>query len=654
MRRRGELQRLLTNPALLLGMVCVAGLLVMGVFGLALAPHDPNAGSSLIITEVPGGNDVIRVPPTYPDDDHLFGTDRLGRDQWSRVLAGARLTLTVVLAATVTRLAVGFALGLATGWYGGALAQAVRVIAAGVTAVPQLLLAIMLVLFTRPLGVAGFILSLALVGWPEIVEFTRSEVGRVRGQPFMEAARAVGARDRRLVTSHLVTALAPQLMTVAALEAGAVLLLLAELGIVGIFLAGATFLVGEFNESLFPHARTAEWGQMLGSVQFYAFHEQLATLIPAAFVLLASASFALLADGLAAASDPFGAQRVRPKTFGVLSKAMAGALCLSAVGFVGFNVNPAVLTLEEGRELAARTAETTWPGSEFVAGVARYAAAAHGVERPEKLTYYYRNAENEVLRISFIKADRLAVEVREYESEDEIDFSGLKPIPAGSISHDGVLLRAEQSGGANYRRNQASYLVRVILSWPRDRDAAVYSVTYGPQGGSQVNPFRVCCFDARTGAAVDSRIGPRVVAPWPPTGCDVTPAVFREIARFSNYYVDGASLSIGTQSNLYYQGDNFLQLLGGPGTPKLETATNAADPSAQAEIVGAQPTNSALGAALSFAHLQLPVPGCWKLKISVGSAAMEYTVYAYPWECRPQSAQLPRIPGITPLPCVRP
>ena len=655
MRVRGDLRRLLTNPALVVGLLCVLVLLAMGVFGLALAPKDPNAGASLIITEVPGGNDLIRVPPTYPDDEHWFGTDQLGRDQWSRVLAGARLTLTIVLAATLTRLILGFMLGLTTGWYGGPLAQVVRIIAAGVTAIPQLLLAIMLVLVTRPLGVAGFVLSLALVGWPEIVEFVRSEVGRVRGQPFMEAARAVGARDRRLITGHLATALAPQLITVAALEAGAVLLLLAELGLVGIFLGGATFLSGEFNEALFPRARAPEWGQMLGTVQFYAFHEQLATLIPALFVVLASAAFALLADGLQATSDPFSTRRILPKTFGVLSKVMAGALCLSAVAFVGFNVNPAALTMEEGRVLAAETAEKTWPGSEFVAGVARYSASAHGVERPEKLTYYYRNAENEVLRISFVDADRLAVEVRQYESEDQIDFTTLKGLPAGLISYETPLTRAEQSGGLSYIRSRPNYLVRVTLSWPRDRDAPLYAVTYGSTSGAQINPLRICCFDAKTGVNMDSVVAPRINALWPvPTDCHVSGSVFRQIERFQGFFVDGPALSVGTaQSHLYYQGDNFIQLVGGEGTARLEGAANKEDTSARAEVVNAQPTSTAGVVALSFATLRLPVPGCWNVKISVGGAALEYTLYAYPWECRPQHAQFPPLPGVTPLPCRR-
>jgi peptide/nickel transport system permease protein len=654
-RTHGEVRRLLGNPGLVIGLLSVLALLFMGVFGLALAPSDPNAGASLIITEVPGGNDLIRFPPTYPDADHLFGTDQLGRDQWSRVLGGARLTLTIVLAATLVRLGLGFVIGLLTGWYGGPLAQVVRIIAAGVTAIPQLLLVIMLVLVTRPLGTAGFILSLALVGWPEIVEFVRTEVGRVRGQPFIEAARAVGSRDRRLVRGHLATALAPQLITVAALETGAVLLLLAELGVVGIFLGGATFLTGEFGESLFPKARAPEWGQMLGTIQFYAFHEQLATLIPALFVVLASAAFVLLADGLLAASDPFGTHRVLPKTFAALSRAMAGALCLSAVAFLGYNVNPMPLTMEEGRVLAAATAEKTWPGSEFVAGVARYAASAHGVERPEKLTYYYRSAEGEVLRISFVDADRLKVEVRQYESEDEIDFTTVKALPAGPISYEAPLSRAEQSGGINYIRSRPNYLVRVALTWPSDRDAPLYAVNYGSASGAQVNPLRICCFDAKTGATVDSGVAPRVDVMWPvPQDCHVSGAVFRQVERSYGFFVDGTALSIGTnQAPTYYQGDNFLRLVGGQGTARLERAANTDDTSARAEIANVQPTGTGV-LAVSFATLRLPVPGCWNLTIAVGGAALEYTVYAYPWDCRPQRGQFPPLPGITPLPCSPP
>jgi hypothetical protein len=126
------------------------------------------------------------------------------------------------------------------------------------------------------------------------------------------------------------------------------------------------------------------------------------------------------------------------------------------------------------------------------------------IDRPQRLTYYYRNDSNEVLRISFMNADRLAVEVRKYESEDEIDFTTLKALPANLISYDAPLREAEQNGGFAYRQRLSSYLVRVILTWPSDREAPVYGVVYGPISGSQINAFRVCCFDAKTGEAVDS------------------------------------------------------------------------------------------------------------------------------------------------------
>ena len=192
MSARHELRHLIGNPALMIGLIGTLALLAIGVFGGVVAPYDPNANTSMIVKHLPDGTISFKVPPTLPDSEHLFGTDALGRDQWSRVLTGAWLSLSVVVVAAVARLGIGLSLGVTSGWYGGAFAAIVRVVAAGVTAVPQLLLAIMLVLVTRPLGVVGFIASLALVGWPEISEYIRAEVLRAKAQPFMEAARSIG------------------------------------------------------------------------------------------------------------------------------------------------------------------------------------------------------------------------------------------------------------------------------------------------------------------------------------------------------------------------------------------------------------------------------------------------------------------------------
>jgi ABC-type dipeptide/oligopeptide/nickel transport system permease subunit len=650
---RHELRRLLANPALLIGLTGTIALLAMGVFGGLVAPYDPSANQSSIRTVLPDGRPTLAFPPTLPDMQHWFGTDPIGRDQWSRILAGAWITLTVVIGAALTRLGIGFSLGLASGWYGGPLVRIVGVIASGIAAIPQLLLAIMLVLVTRPLGVAGFIASLALVGWPEIGEFVRTEVIRAKRQPFIEAARSVGVPGRQLVTGHLLATVGPQLLTVAALETGAVLLLLAELGLIGLFLAGATFLVDDSGPVGPFRGRAAEWGQMLGGIQFYAITAELPTLIPALFVVLASAIFALLADGLRAASDPFSPRRVLPGTFGVLTKVLVGALCFSAVGFVGVNVRPGAMSMDEGRAVAAKTAETIWPGSEFVAGVARFSSAAHGIDRPERLTYYFRNDSNEILRISFQDADRLAAEVRKYESEDEIDFTGLSALPAGLSSYNTPLARAEQTGGADRRRILRSYTVRVIVSWPKDRDEPVYAVRYDGDSGSQQG-VPVCCFDAKTGALVDSVIAPRLNPPWPaPAECPVPRTVFRQIDRVQGYFIDGPGLSIGGPFNLNYQGDNFLYILGGQGLPRLESAITTDDTSGRADLVNPQPTVILSGQLTSFGTLRLSVPGCWKIRISVGTVASEITLYAYPWDCRPQHEQFAPVPGVIPRPCVK-
>lgn len=493
---RQEGTRIVTNPALAVGVILVAGLIAIGALGPALAPYDPNVGVNIVWEDVPGGAQVPAVPPTLPDAHHVLGTDPLGRDQWSRILAGAWLTLAVVLASTIFRFGIGVTLGVASGWYGGALARLLGVIARGVASLPQLLLAILLVLVMRPLGAIGFIAALALVGWPEIAEFVASASRRAKAEPFIEAARSLGVSERRLVTTHLLSTLAPRLLTLGALEMGAVLLLLAELGVVGLFVAGATFLVGDFGPIGPLKGRVPEWGQMLGAIQFYAISEQLSTVLPAVFIVLAATAFTLLADGLRSASDPFGAYRLRPTTFSVLAKVLAGALCFSALGFIGVDVRPGILTMEDGRAISATVANASWPGSVLVAAVARYVSPTD-FAHPQRLTYYYRNSQNEVLRITFVNAQRLATEVRPYETEDEIEFAPLRALPEGLSSYQAPATFSNDQGGGELRANLGASLVRAILTWPPERATPAYIVTIGQPRLLTLSRF--CCFNALTG-----------------------------------------------------------------------------------------------------------------------------------------------------------
>jgi len=106
--------------------------------------------------------------------------------------------------------------------------------------------------------------------------------------------------------------------------------------------------------------------------------------------------------------------------------------------------------------------------------------------------------------------------------------------------------------------------------------------------------------------------------------------------------------------NLIYQGDTFLQLVGGVGTPRLEAALNRDDVFARAQFVDAQPSVTAGAESVALATLRLPKPGCWSVRISVGTATLEYTLYAYPWGCHPHHEELPALPDVPPLPCAKP
>jgi hypothetical protein len=132
-----------------------------------------------------------------------------------------------------------------------------------------------------------------------------------------------------------------------------------------------------------------------------------------------------------------------------------------------------------------------------VAIVARYVSPTHGFERPDRLTYYYRNERNEVLRITYINAERLAAEVRPYETEDELDFARLQPLPAGLSSYEQPATIANGDGGGELRANLGASILRVIATWPTDRAAPTYAVTIGQRRELMLR--RYCCIDAATG-----------------------------------------------------------------------------------------------------------------------------------------------------------
>lgn len=484
---RHDVVRLLTNLPFILGSLGIAAIGFVALFGSQIAPSDPQAQHVVLFY----GEGKFAAPPTPPDEHNLLGTDPLGRDQLSRLLWGARLTLTAVLVGLVGRGLIGITLGVIGGWSPGSwIDRLIGYVTNAVGGLPQLMLALLVVIALQEHGATGFLVALALVGWPELSQFVRAEVMRIAAATHVGAARALGATGSRIVRTHVLRDLSPQLLGLLALEAGSVLLLLAELGFIGFFISGGTFYLGADNTPILPvRDRAPEWGSMLAGARHYTFRDQYVAFIPGVVVIAAVLAFNLFAEGLRAAADPFGAHRVSPRVLGGVARTFAAGALISAVAFGYVAASSGSLSFDEGLRRAEEAAERVLPGSELIAGVVRFESGEHALAQPAKLNYYFRDERGRTARVGFIDADGNAMEVKLADDEDDLPLEAYAPMAAGSwrATWEQALTAAEDLGGQRFRDNARDYVVTVILA--RDADAAEprYRVRYAhPLGGGGI------------------------------------------------------------------------------------------------------------------------------------------------------------------------
>ena len=262
----------------------VAGGVLLAVFTAAallapvLAPHDP-------LAVVDPGTPVALQPPSAR---HPLGTDALGRDVLARVLFGGRVSLAVGVGVEVVVAALGGVVGLLAGYYGGLLDAALMRLTDVVMAFPTLILAISLVaVFERP-GLATVFVVLILLGWTTIARVVRGTALTLKGREFVQAARALGARDRTILFRHILpNSLGP-------------LLVAATLGVGGNMVAeaGLSFL------GLGSQPPTISWGAMLADGQSDLLTAPWAAVFPGLALLLAVLGVNLLGDGLRDVLDP--------------------------------------------------------------------------------------------------------------------------------------------------------------------------------------------------------------------------------------------------------------------------------------------------------------------------------------------------------------
>jgi peptide/nickel transport system permease protein len=257
------------------GMIMVAVFVVMALFAPWLAPHDPSS---------------IDLPSRLqsPSPGHWFGTDELGRDILSRVVYGARISMLVGTSVVAGSLLLGLILGSIAGYYGGYIDKFFSVILMNAfLSFPGILLAIAFVAFLGP-GIFNLILALCIGGWVGYARLVRAQVLAVKEKEFVEAARALGASDWRIVTRHILPNIIQPVIVQAAI------------GMAGAVLAEATmsFL------GLGVPPPTASWGSMLNDSRAHLFDAPHLVLFPAAAVMLAVLSFNFIGDALRDYMDP--------------------------------------------------------------------------------------------------------------------------------------------------------------------------------------------------------------------------------------------------------------------------------------------------------------------------------------------------------------
>lgn len=251
---------------IVIAIICI--IIASAVFAPFLTSYDPN-GIDL---------DSIKEAPSWR---HIFGTDTKGRDIFSRVLYGGRISLSVSFIAALVSMGLGIFLGLTSGYAGGKIDSAIVSLIDLVLSFPSLLLAIGISVVLPP-GIYTVMIAIAAVGWASFARLIRGYVVTLRGLPYIEAAKAVGCSHWRIIFLHLLPQCIPVSIIVIGLKLGGYIITEASLSFLG----------------LGPQPPAPSWGGMVSAGRAFILSESWMVLFPGMAIALAALSFNLLGDVL--------------------------------------------------------------------------------------------------------------------------------------------------------------------------------------------------------------------------------------------------------------------------------------------------------------------------------------------------------------------
>lgn len=265
---------LIANRAALVSLIFIAFLVFLAVFGPLLTPYNP------ISTNMADG---LRAPSAA----HWFGTDQLGMDIFSRVIAGTRVSLTVGLLAVSIALTIGIILGAVAGYAGGWVDSVIMRVMDMMLAIPSILLAITLMAALGK-GIDKAVIAIGLVSIPEYARIVRGNILSIKENDYIAAARVVGNTDFRIIFRHILPNALSVIIVRATLGISSAVLDTAALGFLG----------------LGVQPPQAEWGDMLGRARGFIFQAPWTLLYPGMAITVTVLAFNLLGDGLRDALDP--------------------------------------------------------------------------------------------------------------------------------------------------------------------------------------------------------------------------------------------------------------------------------------------------------------------------------------------------------------
>jgi peptide/nickel transport system permease protein len=278
MPRGKALQRgLAANPLLRVGGALVLLIVLVAIVAPLIVPFPGDAGTATHPFE------VLKAPSAA----HWFGTDNVGRDLFSRVLFGARVSPAIAMIVLVIACLVGVPLGVAAGFLGGWVDELIMRVTDVFLAFPPLLLALALAA-VLPASLTSVTIAIAAVWWPWYVRLIRGQAASVAGRPYVEACRALGISRLRIIFRHILpNSMTPVLVQVS-LDVGGVILTASALSFLGL---GAQDPV-------------PDWGLMVSSGQSYFTPDWWIVTFPGLAILLTAFAFNLLGDGLRDLLDP--------------------------------------------------------------------------------------------------------------------------------------------------------------------------------------------------------------------------------------------------------------------------------------------------------------------------------------------------------------